>query len=401
MATVRGGPAFPAGAEVARAAMVAGLARVGIRDGRVLEAMARLPRERFVAGAHPLSAVYDLDRAIALGAGPAPTSSISAPRVVATMLELLELAPGMRVLEIGTGSGYHAALLAELVGRDGLVASVEIDPGLARAAASRLELLGYGAVQLREGDGYLGWPELAPFDRVVATVGCCDLAPAWVDQVGPAGSVLLPLQHGGWHPLTRIEPGGRCPVARVVARSGFVAIQGHQEATAPWRARPLEQLPAAAGPGVPLPAGLARLLAPEAGRERVGARARWDLDYYVALEDPRATSLLVLDDGASTAWVEPRGDRVCWRGPSGEALGDRLVAYARAWEALGCPPAAAYESEFHRRPAPAAPPGERGGERHWVVERLDHRQVVTYRAPAKGTGEGDPGPAPEEGGASP
>jgi protein-L-isoaspartate(D-aspartate) O-methyltransferase len=381
--------------------MVAGLARAGIHDGRVLEAMARLPRERFVAGAHPLSAVYDLDRAIALGAGPVPTSSVSAPRVVATMLEVLDLAPGMRVLEIGTGSGYHAALLSELVGRHGLVASVEIDPGLARAAAERLKLLGYAAVKVRECDGYFGWPELAPFDRVVATVGCGDLAPAWVDQLEPAGSVLLPLQHGGWHPLTRIEWGRRGLAGRVVARSGFVAIQGRQAATAPWRARPLEQLPAASGPGAALPAEVARLLAPEADRERIGARARWDLDYFVALEDLRATSLLVLDDGTSTAWVEQSGARVRWHGPSGEALGDRLVGCARAWQALGCPPAAAYESEFRRRPAPVRHPSEGGAERRWVVERLDHRQVVTYRAPAKGTGEGDPGAVPEEGGGSP
>jgi protein-L-isoaspartate(D-aspartate) O-methyltransferase len=381
--------------------MVAGLARAGIHDGRVLEAMARLPRERFVAGAHPLSAVYDLDRAIALGAGPVPTSSISAPRVVATMLEVLDLAPGMRVLEIGTGSGYHAALLSELVGRDGLVASVEIDRKLARAAAERLEVLGCAAVKVREGDGYFGWPELAPFDRVVATVGCADLAPAWADQLEPAGSALLPLQHGGWHPLTRIEPGGRGLVGRVVARSGFVAIQGRQAATAPWSARPLDKLPAPADPGAALPAELALLLAPEVGREGIGARARWDLDYFVALEDSRATSLLVLDDGTSTAWVEPDGTRIRWRGPDGEALGGRLVACARAWHALGCPPAAAYESELRRRPASAACPGEGGAERRWVVERLDHRQVVTYRAPANGTGEGDPGAVPGEGGVSP
>lgn len=370
--------------------MVAELERLGTRDRRVLEAMGRVARERFVAGRHPLSLVFDVDQAIAIKGEGAVTSSLSAPRLVAAMLEMLDLEPGMRVLEVGTGTGYNAALLRELVGPAGSVATVDIDPALVDRAAGRLAGLGYGEVLVAATDGYFGLPSLAPFDRVVATVGCADLSPAWIEQAGAAGFVLVPLQHGGWHPLTRIEQRSGAVTGRVVGRSGFVAIQGRQAASAPWTARAPAAAPEPRAPdgSTRLPADLAAALAPEAGRERICGTASFDLDYLVALEDARSTSLLTLDDGRSSAWIDAAGHSLKWCGADGEALRDRLLGCAAEWRALGSPPAGAYVSEFERlgsKSSGTAASRAAGGARTWQVERLDYRQVVSYLAPASGT----------------
>src|SRR5579875_1973039 len=165
----------------ARALMVEGLMTAGtVSDHAVLGAMGRLPREAFVPrfwslppplrGGGPtdvrqwraeddgaLDLVYDIDRALAIrrdpdatgaSAGTGVTSTASAPRIVASMLELLELSPGMRVLEIGAGSGYNAALLREMVGPEGAVTSVDVDAGLVAEARARLGAAGYGDVQV-------------------------------------------------------------------------------------------------------------------------------------------------------------------------------------------------------------------------------------------------------------
>ncbi|MBO0732208.1 MAG: methyltransferase domain-containing protein, partial [Acidimicrobiaceae bacterium] len=231
----------------ARQAMVHALKRSGlVDDPTVLDAMGRVPREWFVprfwtfpAHRNPpvrewradepddretaLHFLYDIDRALAIRVGPDEqvTATISAPTIVGSMLQLLDLRPGMHVLEIGAGSGYNAALLRELVGPGGAVTSIDIDGELVQAARQTLAEGGWADVAVVAGDGYLGAPRRAPFDRVVATVGCADLAPAWLQQLAPGGWCLLPLQHDGWHPLTRIVPEGDTGVGEVMGRSGF------------------------------------------------------------------------------------------------------------------------------------------------------------------------------------
>ena len=116
--------------------------------------------------------------------------TISQPAVVAYMTEQLRLPAGSRVLEIGTGSGYQAAVLAEIA-RD--VFSIERIPGLARTASARLARLGYGRVRVRQGDGALGWPEEAPFDGIIVTAAAVAVPPALLAQLGPAGRMILPL----------------------------------------------------------------------------------------------------------------------------------------------------------------------------------------------------------------
>lgn len=160
----------------------------GIRDERVLTAMGEVPRELFI----PQSAVwaaYD-DRPLSIGHG----QTISQPYIVALMTELLEPRPGMRVLEIGTGSGYQAAVLADC-GVE--VFSVEVIPKLHRWAQVNLESTGYAdAVRLRLGNGYLGWPEEAPFEAALLTCSPGELPPVIGEQVVPGGRIVAPI--GGY-----------------------------------------------------------------------------------------------------------------------------------------------------------------------------------------------------------
>lgn len=155
-----------------------------------------------------------------------PSSSTSQPSLVARMLELLELTPGARVLEIGTGTGYNAALLAELVGDHGLVATVDIQPDVVLQSRRLLDGAGYERVRVLERDGYEGLPEDAPFDRIVVTIGCPDVSPRWPQQLAPDGFALIPLEHVGLHPLMRVWREGDVVQGTIVGMSGFMQVKG-------------------------------------------------------------------------------------------------------------------------------------------------------------------------------
>ncbi len=167
------------------AALAAFLRENGIRDERVLAAFAEVPRERFVP--EPLRESADADHPLPIGCG----QTISQPFVVAYMTERLRLSGDERVLEVGTGSGYQTAILARLAEE---VLSIEIVPELAdRARRVLLEELGLANVRLRTGDGALGWPEEAPFDRVMVTAAATEVPPALVAQLAPGGRMILPV----------------------------------------------------------------------------------------------------------------------------------------------------------------------------------------------------------------
>ena len=156
----------------------------GIRDRRVLEAMATVPRDRFVdASLWPRA--YG-DHALPTVEG----QTISQPWIVARMLELAELVPDQRVLEIGTGSGYQAALLSRIVER---VFSVERVPSLLRSARARLDQLGFTNVALRHGDGSLGWQEYAPYARVLVSAAAPRVPRALLDQLDERGVLVIPV----------------------------------------------------------------------------------------------------------------------------------------------------------------------------------------------------------------
>lgn len=171
----------------AMVAEVVGLSRsVGEADidPVVLAAMGRLPREEFVPAILRAHA-YD-NRPLPIGHG----QTISQPYIVAVMTDLLKVRRGDAVLEIGTGSGYQAAVLAELGAR---VWSIEIIEPLAKDAADRLRRLGYATVATRSGDGYHGWPEGAPYDAIVVTAAASHVPPPLLRQLKPGGRMVIPV----------------------------------------------------------------------------------------------------------------------------------------------------------------------------------------------------------------
>ena len=158
-----------------------------ITDERVLAAMAAVPRHAFVPP--ELRAQSYADQALPIGRG----QTISQPYVVALMSQLLDLHGRERVLEIGTGSGYQAAVLARLAGE---VYSIEIDPQLAEQARSTLAALGCTTVHVRAGDGYYGWPDAAPFDAMIVTAAMPRAPEALLGQLRDGGRVVAPLERG-------------------------------------------------------------------------------------------------------------------------------------------------------------------------------------------------------------
>lgn len=168
----------------------------GIADPAVLEAIGRVPREDYVPQDY-FALAYD-DRPVPLAQG----QTVSQPYIVARMVEALELTPTSRVLDIGTGSGYAAAVLAEIAGE---VVSVERLPELAEAARQRLAVAGYGRVSVVVGDGSLGWPTRAPYDGIVAAAASPDVPMVLPQQLAIGGRLVLPVQSGDGQVLIRIR----------------------------------------------------------------------------------------------------------------------------------------------------------------------------------------------------
>lgn len=156
----------------------------GVEDRRVLAALRAVPRHEFVPP-HLRAHAYE-DHPLEIGWG----QTISQPYIVALMTELAELEVGAKVLEVGTGSGYQAAVLAEM-GAD--VYTIEIIPDLAEHASETLERLGYAKVSVRTGDGYLGWPDQAPFDGILVTAAPEDVPEPLIEQLRVGGRLVIPL----------------------------------------------------------------------------------------------------------------------------------------------------------------------------------------------------------------
>jgi protein-L-isoaspartate(D-aspartate) O-methyltransferase len=175
------------GAAARESLLVRRLVDQGIRDPRVLAAFARVPRSFFVPDEARDEA--EADRPLEIGCG----QTISQPYVVAAMIEALDMTGRERVLEVGTGSGYATAILAEMMPVGAEIRSVEIIPELAERARRVLAELGYANVQVRLGDGALGWPEAAPFDAILVSAAPSEVPPALLDQLAPGGRLVLPV----------------------------------------------------------------------------------------------------------------------------------------------------------------------------------------------------------------
>lgn len=190
-----------------------------VTDEEVLEAMRSVPRHEFVPDDF-LDQAYN-DHPLPIGYG----QTISQPYIVAWMTELLELKPGEKVLEIGTGSGYQAAVLAELEGVE--VFTIEIVPELAEIAANRLDDLGYVDVKVMQADGYYGWPEFALFDAIVVTAAPDHLPAPLVEQLVEGGRLVIPIgPPGGYQSLWKFVKEGEDVTAYNMGGVRFVPFTG-------------------------------------------------------------------------------------------------------------------------------------------------------------------------------
>jgi protein-L-isoaspartate(D-aspartate) O-methyltransferase len=194
------------------------IAARGVKDPGVLEAMRSVPRHLFVPAG--LQAQAYQDHPLPIGEG----QTISQPYIVALMTELLEAEPGDRVLEIGTGSGYQAAVLSPLVEQ---VYTIEIKPFLHQRSRVLLEQLGYENVHTRQGDGYFGWEEAAPFDAIMITAAVDHIPPPLLQQLAGDGKMVLPLGNPfGFQNLVVVEKHGEDYQVRQVTGVLFVPMTG-------------------------------------------------------------------------------------------------------------------------------------------------------------------------------
>jgi protein-L-isoaspartate(D-aspartate) O-methyltransferase len=398
-----------------------------IRSPRVEAAFRFVLRHAFLAGV-PLEEVY-ADRSIPVKVGECGEllSSSSQPTIMAIMLEQLDLQPGHRVLEVGAGSGFNAALIAHIVGETGRVVTVDIDPDLAVAAREHLAAVGCDRVQVVCADGGYGYPEAAPYDRILLTVGAWDIAPAWWEQMAPGGRLVLPLSIAG---------GGKAiAFARVADRldslsirdCGFIALRGAFADPHPRRAVQLGPDPGlevwTAGPSSPDAGRLYRWLTGssvdwETGvqvsvREIVGGLWMWialhepDLGRLVGSEDGIARDIVppliglgqtrkvvftpaLLAESGLAALMRPPGqpaplldyNDLFAPGPSfalhvrqfgtASSLARRLIVPVQAWEAAGRPASDGLRVRAYRRDAGHVPAeGEIVVEKRWTRLVLD------------------------------
>jgi protein-L-isoaspartate(D-aspartate) O-methyltransferase len=263
----------------------------------------------------------------------APSSSSSQPTLMAGMLEALELRPGVRVLEVGAGTGYNAALLATITAAP--VVTIDTNQRMVAEAQAALRRLGLdGQVTVVHGDGYQGWPARAPYDRIIVTCGCVGLSPRWLAQLAPGGLALVPVAHGGVHPIVAVWRKGPVVRGRMALWADFLEAAG-----------PLGQHHPAVLHAIPADAAFT-------SHPRVGPVLDWEgyaeLWCFLAARDRRITRMATLvagidpmkgmcalhDPGRGIAWIQMDGSVHVAGAPALLAETTRLL---REWEALGRP----------------------------------------------------------------
>lgn len=399
-------------AAAARARMVAGLRANGrALSERVQDAFASVPRHLFVPEVGEANAYRDEAFVLKCGPDGVPVSSSSQPAMMAIMLEQLELEPGHRVLEIGTGSGYNAAVMAMVTGPGGSVTTVDIDAELVTRARASLAAAGFDAVRVICADGGFGAPDQAPFDRVIVTAGAWDIAPAWLDQLTREGRLALPLSVCGLELSVALERYDGCWVSRSACRCGFVGMLGaFARPQLALRLDGPDVLVVQVADDVPVDADAVRsaLAGPftDVGTGlRIGDSAELsDLDMWLTLTEPdlcrlsvlrpaarmpgellpmggiatnvtdaRAVGVAALVPGGSS--LSRHGVRVRGYGPGGEVLAGYLAGRAMTWAELGRPRADEVELRVRKR---TGPPAEEPGT--VVLERPSVRIAVGWPA---------------------
>ena len=199
--------------------------RGAVRSERVAAAFRRVPRHVFVPDVAPQDVYADRSIAIKLQDG-IPVSSSSQPAIMAEMIEMLDLRGGQRVLEIGAGTGYNAALLAELVGPSGSVVTIDVDAELVGAARRHLDDAGYAHVRTLCADGVHGDPSGAPFDRIIATVGVEAIPVAWIEQLRVGGRLVAPLTIRCQQKVYAFARTARGLESDAIVDAGFIMLRG-------------------------------------------------------------------------------------------------------------------------------------------------------------------------------
>lgn len=395
----------------------------GVSDERIAAAMRDVPRHLFLPHLPPEEAYLDDAIVTKRDAEGRPISSSSQPAIMAIMLDQLDLDPGQRVLEIGAGTGYNAALMRHMVGPPGAVVSMDIDPDLAERAREHLASAGYPDVTVVAADGAGGYPPGAPYDRVIATVGVSDLAPAWLRQAGPDARIVVPLDVRGSQLAVAFGRAGAHWVSRSVAPCGFMRMRG--SLAGPERVVVLQPgLSLALPDGLTLADGqeadgaaLAGFLSGPPAGFRTGVRASsvsvfWGFGLWLAAGDRRscevaeempreddaaarlaraplrgrgvlATAGIVDSGGIAVLTADqalPCGEgwltlEVAGFGPHGAELGAALAAHVRAWDQAGQPGAAGLHVDAYPRSSPDEPAPARGA---LVIERPATRFAIYH-----------------------
>jgi protein-L-isoaspartate(D-aspartate) O-methyltransferase len=298
-----------------------------------------------------------------------PASSTSQASLVAAMLELLDLSAGLTILEIGAGTGYNAALVAEIVGDQRLVVTVDVLEDVVGQTRRLLAGAGYPQIQVLLRDGFEGVPEHAPFDRIVATVGCSDLSPRWAEQLASGGSMLVPVEHATGHPLVLLTKQAGTLRGRMVLRTGFMPVRGPLYIEDLW----------ARGVVVRDRAELVR--EPDSG-PRFSARPpgepmdltddETDFLFFLGLADRRACWAPqgpALSEGPG-GWAALAPDGVWWWKDS--SLAGELDRHYRDWDARGRPALEDYQVSFVPSDQEGDPPP--GG---WQLARRFYRELLS------------------------
>jgi protein-L-isoaspartate(D-aspartate) O-methyltransferase len=390
----------------ARARLAETLRVSGRAGATVSEAFLNVPRHVFLPRESAAQAYEDTAIVTKSDADGLPVSASSQPAMMAIMLEQLGLAAGQRVLEIGTGTGYNAALIAEIVGDSGSVVTIDVEPDLIAKARASLAAAGFADVTVVCGDGADGVPRHAPYDRIIVTAGVWELAPQWLAQLGAGGRIVAPISVRGIQLSVAFERAADRWVGRRARRCQFIRMTGLS--AGPETVVPL-------GPRAGLHALVADGSAPEAGAlyEAISGRAAdvpvpsglrvggiaelADLDLWLALTEPGLSRLNLLGrheghanraqqriasrmplggfaqhDSAGrlgvAAFAVPSGLEdngrplevaVLGYGPAGPALAGRLAERAVVWDGLGRPGAGSLELAVY--PAGTRPRAADGG----------------------------------------
>jgi len=347
-----------------------------IDRGSVYVEEARERREILCDHGSPDPALLDLiyrNAPIAL-----PQSSVSSePAVMAGMLEDLRLEPPMKIFEVGTASGWNAALLAEIVGDPSLVCSIEINAELAESAKRHLDEAGYGAVTVVSGDGAQGYERGAPYDAIIVTCGCTDLSPVWLEQLSGTGTIVCPLH---------LAPAGD-PTLLVRRRDGD--LRGRFTRLVFFVACQSDLLPISVSPAA-IDAEEARALGPmlaDVGfpqHEQVfqSRDSQWSFFLFLSSRMSADDRLVTADDFWPTGLAAPALREACvfWKEGRIHVIGgrgplERFLQLARRWEELGRPGLGDYEITVRPAAEPATAPANGG-----VLRRRHFQYVISVRS---------------------